>query len=130
MYYKDFDVWNTTKQRIQKEERAVNIRRGEVRWVSLGVNVGVEIDGKGVSFCRPALIIHVIGPHLALIIPLSTKLKNIAGYMPFEWKGTTTALCIHQMRVVSQKRILHRMGRISEHKLQFHKNSIKKFFSL
>ena len=130
MHIKDFDKWNEVKKNLNKEERKITIRRGEIRWVSLGVNIGSEIDGKGESFSRPALIIHVIGNHFALVIPMSTKIKDIAGYVPFEWKGKTFSLCIHQTKVVSQKRILRRLGRVSDNKLQKHKDEIKKFFSL
>jgi mRNA-degrading endonuclease toxin of MazEF toxin-antitoxin module len=92
--------------------------------------VGSEIDGKGESFTRPALVLHVIGSHLALVIPMSTKVKNVAGYFPFEWKGATTALCIHQMRIVSQKRILSRKGRISDARIDAIKKEVSKFFSM
>src|ERR1041385_8162940 len=108
MYFKDFDTWNTLKKKLNEEVRQTNIRAGEVRWISCGVNVGSEIDGKGVSFTRPALVLHVIGSALALVVPLSTKLKSVAGYIPFEFQGKTISLCVHQMRIVSQQRILAR----------------------
>ena len=129
MYLKDFDKWNEVKKRVNKEEREVNIRAGEIRWVAFGINVGSEIDGKGESFTRPALVLHVVGSHLALIAPMSTKMKNVAGYIPFEWKGTSTALCVHQIRIVSQKRILSRKGKVSRVKLEVIKKEISKFFS-
>ena len=130
MYFKDFDKWNDVKKRLQAEERAVNIRRGEIRWVSFGVNLGSEIDGKGITFARPALIVHVIGSKLALIVPITTKVKDIPGYIPFEWKDKVNALCIHQMRVVSQKRILDRMGKISSNRLKKCKGDIAHFYSI
>ena len=114
---------------MHHEERKVNIRSGEIRWVFFGVNVGSEIDGKGISFTRPALILHVVGSHLALIVPMSTKVKDVAGYMPFTWKNVTTALCLHQIRIVSSKRVLSRKGRISQNKLLVIKKDISKFFS-
>ena len=129
MYFKDFDKWNEVKKRVHQEERTVNIRAGEIRWVSFGINIGSEIDGKGLSFTRPALILHVIGSHLALIIPMSTKVKDIAGYVPFTWKNITTALCLHQIRIVSNKRVLSRKGRISQNKLKAIKKELSKFFS-
>ena len=98
--------------------------------MAFGVNVGSEIDGKGISFTRPALIIHVIGSHLALVIPMSTKMKDLAGYVPFEWKGTMNALCIHQTKIVSQKRILSRKGKVSNQRLKNIKSELAKFFSL
>jgi len=129
MYSKDFDAWTTVKKRIHEEERTVNIRKGEIRWVSFGVNVGSEIDGKGVSFARPALIAHVIGSRLALVVPITSKMKDFAGYVPFAWKDKENALCIHQMRIVSQKRILHRLGRISTNRLREYARKIANFYS-
>ena len=46
MYFKDFDKWNIVKKRVHTDEIKVSIRAGEIRWVSFGVNVGSEIDGK------------------------------------------------------------------------------------
>jgi mRNA interferase MazF len=130
MYFKDFDNWNAVKKRIQAEDRTVHIRKGEIRWVSLGVNIGSEMDGKGVSFARPALIIHVIGSRLALVVPVTSKTKEFPGYVPFAWKDKANALCIHQMRIVSQKRILHRLGRISTNRLREYALKISDFYSL
>jgi len=130
MYFKDFDTWNIVKKRIQREDRNVFIRAGEVRWVSIGVNVGSEIDGKGVSFTRPALILNVSGSHIAFIIPMSTKMKDVAGYVPFRFQLKEVALCIHQTKVVSQKRIFGRLGKISDKNLQVCKDQVKQFFSL
>jgi mRNA interferase MazF len=128
MYFKDFDKWNSVKKRIHKQERRVNIRAGEVRWVCCGVNIGSEIDGKGESFTRPMLVVHVIGSTLALVIPLSTRVKNVVGYVSFEFQQKHIALCVHQMRVISQKRILTRKGKISENRLEAVKTEIEKFF--
>lgn len=130
MYYKDFDRWNEVKKRVDGEDYQVNIRAGEIRWVCFGVNIGSEIDGKGESFTRPGLVLHVIGSHLALIVPMSTKVKDVAGYIKFEWKGATTALCIHQIKTVSQKRILSRKGKISDERLKTINKEVIKFFAL
>ena len=130
MYFKDFDKWNGVKKRIHAEERKVSIRAGEIRWTSCGINVGSEIDGKGESFTRPVLVIHVVGTVLAFVIPLSTKIKEVAGYIPFEFQGQNISLCVHQIRVISQRRILTRKGRISDKRLKQVKTEIKKFFDL
>jgi len=130
MYIKDFDNWNEMQKHLNSNDMNVNIRAGEIRWVAFGVNIGSEIDGKGKSFTRPALIIHVIGSNLALVVPLSTKVKEMAGYIPFEFQGKTVSLCIHQSKTISQKRILSRKGRISDKKLSEIKERLKKFFAL
>lgn len=130
MYFKDFDRWNLVKQHVNNEDRKTSIRAGEVRWVAIGVNVGSEIDGKGASFTRPALIINVVGSTLALIVPMSTKVKEIPGYLPVTFQDRQVALCILQTRVISQKRILRRIGKLSERKVWEYKRVIKSFFSL
>ena len=130
MYFKDFDKWNNVKKQIHADKRKVSIRAGEIRWISCGVNVGSEIDGKGESFTRPALVVHVVGSVLALVVPLSTKTKDVAGYVPFVFQGKQVSVCVHQMRIVSQRRILTRKGRISDKRLKEVKKEIKNFFAL
>jgi mRNA interferase MazF len=130
MYVKDFNTWNTVKQRIHGDDRSITMRAGEIRWVSLGVNVGSEIDGKGVSFTRPALVVHVIGAHLALVIPMSTTTKEVPGHYPLFFKEQWVTLCFSQMKVISQKRVYSRLGKLSNEKLQYLKIVAKRFFDL
>ncbi len=42
------------QKNLNSDDKHVNIRSGEIRWVVFGVNVGSEIDGKAKSFTRPA----------------------------------------------------------------------------
>ncbi len=129
MYIKQFDAWNQVKQKIDDGPDEINIREGEIRWIVSGVNVGGEMDGKGIFFTRPGLIVHVLGRYLALVIPMSTQVKTLPGYVPFLWQGRMVALCLNQMRVISLKRILSRQGRISESRLAAVKVEIANFFS-
>lgn len=130
MYKKNFDSWNQVKKNLDQETRSVNIRAGEVRWVALGVNVGSEIDGKGVSYTRPCLILGVTGSHLALVTPLSTKLKDIPGYMPVELKGRRVSACVHQTKTVSLKRVLRRIGTVSDSRVQTVRKKFVHFYHL
>ena len=128
MYIKDFDKWTAVKKRIQSERRRVYFRSGEVRWCAVGVNIGSEIDGKGESFTRPVLILHVIGANLALVIPMTTKRKTYPGYFDFEFQDKKHSLCVHQMRIVSSKRLLKRKGRITKNRLREIKTLSRDFY--
>ena len=131
MYKKDFDSWNKTKKRVNTElHQRQFIRPGEIRWAALGVNVGSEMDGTGESFTRPVVVIHITGTHLAMVTPLSTKVKTLPGYDLFLWKGRKLSICIHQTRVISQKRLLRRFGRIRDSKLREIRKRIGDYFSL
>jgi mRNA interferase MazF len=129
-YMKDYPGWMGVKRNLDEQEMTQFVRPGEIRWASLGINVGSEIDGKGASFTRPVLIVSVVGKHLALILPITSKIKDLPGYVSFEYADNHDALCIHQIRVISQKRIFNRISKISETRLEIYKEKIKSFFYL
>ncbi len=117
MYQKQFNEWNQVKQRVNKNKLRTTIRVGEVRWIIFGVNIGSEIDGKGDEFIRPGLILHVIGNELALVVPMTSKQKTLPGYFSFPLKNRLGSLCLHQLKVISQNRILRRIEHISDSRL-------------
>ena len=130
MYIKRFNQWNKVKKKINYKKSRLCIRKGEIRWAIFGVNVGSEMDGKGINFTRPVLIIDMIGANLALVVPLSSNLKITPGRLFLKWKGNVNSLCINQIRILSTKRVLGRKCLISEKKLADVKNKIKLFYSL
>ena len=94
------------------------------------VNIGSEMDGKGVAFARPVLVLHVVGSKLALVVPTSTKEVNGRfGYLSFEI-GKTKSLCLLQLRIISQKRIGGRSHTVSERRLKTVKNELRKLYEL
>jgi mRNA interferase MazF len=130
MYTKDYKKWSDLKVKLNELDKNIFIRAGEVRWVSLGVNVGAEIDGKGVDFARPCLVLHVSGKRLCTVLPITSKLKNFPGYLELEWKNKKETLCIDQIRSISHKRVFSRIGKISESKLLEIKSFTKNYYSL
>ncbi|MCB9805831.1 type II toxin-antitoxin system PemK/MazF family toxin [Candidatus Nomurabacteria bacterium] len=130
MHIKDFDLWNKIKKEINEHQDKPFIRKREIRWAVLGVNVGSEIDGKDKSFTRPVVIIDTIGKTTALVVPITSKHKEIPGRFEFKWKDNINSICVNQMKVISTKRILDRKGKISENKLKDIKEKIKDFYRL
>lgn len=131
-YVKNFLAWIEVKTRVDQEEKSFKsqevIRKGEIRWSIFGVNIGREMDGKGENFARPVLVLHTIGDSLALVVPLTSKNKSIPGYIPFSWLDNSDSLCIHQIRIISTKRLLKRLAKISDSKLKEVKDNIKEFY--
>ena len=58
---------------------------------------------------------------------METLLKNVVCYVPFEFQGKQISICIHQMRIISQRRVLARKGKISDKRLKEVKTEIKSF---
>lgn len=119
-YKKDFDSWNVLKQDVDQSERKVYAHAREVWWCSLGVNIGVESDGKNESFERPILVVKVYNRQSLLILPLTSKVKDDKFHFPLSIQEVdrktndkftkTVAVKLTQARVVSNKRLLRKVG--------------------
>lgn len=127
MYTKHFDDWNIVKKQLDHTTECIFVRQREIRWCSLGVNIGSEIDGKGPNFTRPVLILRVIGNRLALVAPLSTQLKDVPGYLRITVNDTIVSACANQIRTISQQRLFDRYGKLSEKKFTLIREQIFEF---
>lgn len=104
-----YDDWNT-KKRDLNSRISQYFNEAEIWWVSIGINVGVEIDGKGRNYSRPVLILKKFNMHAFLGIPLSSVGK--VGKFIFtinEVYDKTAFANISQIRVFSSKRLGTRM---------------------
>lgn len=117
MYKKLFDIWNSGKKKVDGRSAYFDVSIGDIRWVIFGVNVGSEIDGKGNSFTRPGLVLKILSDDLLLIVPLTSQQKSHEGYLPFEFNGKMNMLCLNHIKGISKRRILGRIGHLSEMRL-------------
>ncbi len=136
-YIKDFDNWNLEKKNIDiKGILEIDniskdyIRKWEIRWCAIGVNIGSEIDGKGKEFLRPCLLLEESTPDIFLIIPMSTKIKKSFGYREIEFNSQKVSLCIHQIKTISKKRIYGRLSKLSEGKIKEIRKYVVNYFNL
>jgi mRNA interferase MazF len=109
---KDFDRWNARKKQIQNIEFNKFVHEREVWWCALGVNVGVEADGRHDNFERPVLILQKFNKHAVLAVPLTSNVKP----SPYKWRfthnGEPFAAVFSQIRLISTKRLLRKMYRM------------------
>ncbi len=114
-YFKDFDNWNRIKQKIDKKDRNLFYYEKEIWWVSMGVNVGSEQNGKGEMFVRPVLVYKKTKGGLFIGILITSTLKddsiNIAFYFEYDLH---TAL-IFQIKSYDSKRLIRKFGSISDY---------------
>ena len=104
-FKKDFDGWNGRKKALQGKERAeLFFREREIWWSSIGVNLGIEADGKGNRYSRPILILKKFNPHVFWALPLTTQFKNSRYYFPLP--DREDAVILSQLRLMDYRRLL------------------------
>jgi mRNA interferase MazF len=109
---KAFDHWNEKKKVLNSSEFDDYVHEREVWWCALGLNIGVEADGKNEDFERPVLVLRKFNRESVLIVPLSSRVKDNPYHVQFQHEGETAAAVISQIRLVSTKRLLRRLYRM------------------
>jgi mRNA interferase MazF len=106
---KDFDRWNTRKKGINDAVFNEYVHEREVWWCALGLNVGVETDGKHDNFERPVLVLRKFSREAVLVVPLTSHLRTNPYYVQFCHDDASFAAVTSQIRLVSTKRLLRKM---------------------
>lgn len=77
----------------------------------LGVNVGIEQDGKGGAFLRPALILRGFGPDACLVVPLTTSQREhpLRIYIG-KVDGSDARANLSQLRAIDTRRLVEKIG--------------------
>lgn len=122
---KDFDDWNTQKKKVHSLESTLLFYEREVWWSKLGVNIGVEIDGKHEQFIRPVIIIRKFNKDMVLVIPTTTQDKANKYY--FDVSGNREKVykaCLSQIKTISSKRLLRKIDTIHKSDYVFLLNKI------
>ena len=115
---KDFDTWNEKKKQIEKHPSVPNIHVREVWWVSLGLNIGSEEDGKNFHFERPVLIIKKYNENMVLILPLSGKRKPSRYRFPVSVGENQSDVLLSQPRLISTKRMIRKVAKLMDHNFE------------
>lgn len=108
---KDFDGWNEEKKAIDEHAHAPLYHEREIRWCSLGTNIGFEQDGTGAGRARPVLILKAFSRSVCLVIPLTTSTKENPYHVAIgNIGGRTASVIISQLRLVDTKRLQHKIA--------------------
>lgn len=94
--------------------RSLFFAEREVWWSSLGVNVGVEVDGKNEGFERPILILKKFNGEMVWAAPLTTKKKASIYFQEIVLGERLCWVCLTQIRVLSAKRLRRKPGTVTE----------------
>jgi len=115
---KDFDSWNEQKKILNSSSQPPTFKEREIWWCCLGVNIGHEQDGKGISSHRPVLVIKKFNRQILWAVPLSTQIKENPHYHYFNFMDKEQCALLTQMRLIDARRFYKKMGRLSENEFK------------
>ena len=123
----DFVSWTKLKIRIHLNESKKDFyfKPREIWYASLGANIGFETDGKNDKFERPVLIIRVFSADVLWILPLTSRNKPGKYYYRFNFGDQSSSVILSQLRLISSKRLLRKIGMLSENDFENIKLLIK-----
>lgn len=110
---KKFSEWNELKIQLHNNKKEQYFKERDIFWVSIGVNIGFEQDGKGEIFSRPVLIVKKYGKNIFFGIPLSTQIKEGSFFFDFELDGQKSSALLVQARIYDAKRLENKIGKLS-----------------
>ncbi|MDB5255247.1 MAG: hypothetical protein JWL92_623 [Candidatus Nomurabacteria bacterium] len=113
MHNKDFEGWSTEKQIINSSEKKLYFKEREIWWSALGINIGIEIDGKNDSYERPVLILKYINKHSVIVLPLTTQGDTDKYRIAITTEKMNSIVKLAQIKTISTKRLLRKIDTLS-----------------
>ncbi len=105
--------WWRTAVILQTAKPKTLFKEGEIWWCSIGMNIGVEIYGKGERFARPVIIFKKFSADSFFGIPLTTQQKTGNWYVPVAHGEKKRMAILNQVRVLDAKRLIKKIGMLS-----------------
>ncbi|MCX6731630.1 MAG: type II toxin-antitoxin system PemK/MazF family toxin [Candidatus Parcubacteria bacterium] len=115
---KDFQKWHKLKLEIEEKHKLPFFREREIWWCSLGANIGVEEDGKNELFERPVLVFRKFNREMFWGLPMTSKRKEGKFFFTLHFHEEERSAILSQIRTLSGKRLIRRIGKISENKFE------------
>lgn len=113
--YKNYNQWNELKKLIDDSgTNNLYFYEREIWWCSIGLNVGVEINGKHELFERPVLILKVFNKDMVWCLPVTSTIKKSKFYYIFKFDSKIRSINMTQIKTIDSKRLIRKMGVIEE----------------
>ena len=125
---KDFDNWNKRKKEINDitDVESNFYRARDIRWCSLGINIGFEQDGTSELYRRPVLVIKGFSRHVCLVVPLTTSTKINPYHLSVGMvEGREAFAILSQIRLIDTKRLHDPLGILGQEKFEEIRKAIR-----
>lgn len=120
-----FMAWISRKIALHFRQRGgPDFQEREIWWASLGENIGSEVNGKNHRFERPVIVFRKFGNTTFLAVPCTTKPKSGSWYCTYHFQGREMRANMAQIRVISYRRLIRKMGRLQPGEFLSLKNAL------
>jgi len=123
---KDFNKWNEKKKEFYLSGENKFYRPRDIWWCSMGINIGVESDGKGGDYGRPVLILRGFNKESFLGVVLTGKKRRGRYYIYLGVvEGREASANLSQIRLFDTKRLVNKMTKLNEEKFDKIRKTVK-----
>lgn len=111
--FKRFIEWIGLKEKLHNNNpKPPLVKERDLWWISIGENIGSEINGKSKLFSRPGIILKKLSHGFYLIVPTTSQKREGTWYQKIIYDGKDTYACLHQIRTIDYRRLSTRFGQI------------------
>ncbi|MEK9153960.1 MAG: type II toxin-antitoxin system PemK/MazF family toxin [Patescibacteria group bacterium] len=111
--FKRFVEWIGRKEKLHAQaHKPPLVSERDLWWVAFGENIGQEMNGGGVKFARPAIILKKLAHGFYLVAPTTTKQHEGSWYVHIRHANVDEYVCLHQIRTIDHRRLDRKMGQI------------------
>ena len=107
-----FDAWNEQAKIIDAKTRQKVFKEREIWWYYAGENIGHEINGKGLLFLRPILIVRKYGSKSFFGVPLSSQEHRGRWFAEVSVRDKVASALLSQSGSFSVNRLRGKISRI------------------
>ena len=126
---KRFLEWIGLKEKLHtNEHRPPLVSEGDIWWISIGENIGSEINGKNDLFSRPAIIYKKLAHGFYFVVPTTTKAREGSWYIPFRHQDKDMVACLHQVRSIDYRRLSSKLGTLDDEDFQRVKEGFRSLY--
>ncbi len=125
---KEFDRWNSLKQKIDQNDRLLNFHEREIWWCSIGVNIGSEQHSQTNDFSRPVLVFKKFTERMFWGIPTTTKIRSGEFRFRFCINEIENDLLMLQTRSFDSNRLIRKIGILPEDDFELLIESMERLF--
>src|SRR3989344_1677889 len=129
MHIKRFLEWIGLKERLHStDHKPPFVSERDMWWVSLGENVGSEMNGKSDRFSRPVLIVKKLAHGFYLVAPTTKQPHKGSWYAHVHLGKQDEYVCLNQIRTIDHRRLFSKLGQIDTDNFEKVRIAFKKLY--